>query len=129
MKAGEWVFNLNPVAASRPRVSKYGHAYFTGAYKEFRNNMIDVAEAVLGEFVPLQGPLSVDLEIFVRKPKTTKLPSPRGDIDNFTKAIFDSLNKRLWEDDRQIEKLYVVKCWTDGPDEDGWFKIGVNQID
>ena len=129
MTGGEWTFNINPVAASRPRVSKHGHAYFTGAYKQFRKDMIDVAEAVLGEFKPLQGPLSVDLELYVCKPKTTKLSSPRGDIDNFTKAVFDSLNGILWDDDRQIEKHYVVKCWTGSPEQDGWFRIGVNQID
>mgnify|MGYP003641671900 CR=1 FL=1 len=129
MLGGEWTFNLNPVAASRPRFSKHGHAYFAGAYKQFRKDMIDEADVVLGELEPLQGPLSVDLEIFVCKPKSTKLHSPRGDIDNFTKAIFDSLNGRLWEDDRQIEKLYVVKCWTDSCEYDGWFKVGVDLID
>jgi hypothetical protein len=31
----EWTFNISPVAASRPRVSKWG-AYYTGPYKEFK---------------------------------------------------------------------------------------------
>lgn len=121
----KWRFDINPVAASRPRVSKYGHAYFTGPYKEFRKSMAQLAEAVLGEHKPFQGPLSVVLDIYVTKPKTTKLRSPRGDVDNYAKACLDALNTLMWEDDKQIEHLCISKRWTDGPEQDGWFDIEV----
>jgi len=124
-----WRFDINPVAASRPRVSKYGHAYFTGPYKEFRKSMVNLAGAVLGEHKPFQGPLSVTIELYVTKPKTTKLSAPRGDIDNYAKACLDSFNKLIWDDDKQIEELHITKSWTSGPEQDGWFEIGVNQID
>ena len=105
----EWTFPISPVAASRPRVSKHG-AYFTGPYKKFRTDMINLVPEVIGDgFLPLDYPLSVDVELYVKRPKKTKLLSPRADIDNYLKAVFDSLNGSLWEDDKQIQTVYAIK--------------------
>ena len=123
----EWVFPISPIAASRPRVSKHG-AYFAGPYKEFRKAMIDLVPIVLGDgFFPYTGPLSVDVEVYVKHPKKTKLSAPRADIDNYLKAIFDCLNGSLWEDDKQIHKVYAAKQWAD-KFSDGYFTIGVEEI-
>tara|TARA_R100000995_G_C3457836_1_gene111514 strand:- start:84 stop:458 length:375 start_codon:yes stop_codon:yes gene_type:complete len=123
----EWQFPISPVAASRPRVSKHG-AYFAGPYKKFRQEMIELVPMLLGEsFVPLIGSLEVDLELYVTRPKKTKLVAPRADIDNYIKAVFDCFNKKLWEDDTQILKVYATKQWTN-PKQQGYFVIGVNQI-
>ena len=34
-------FDINPVAASRPRVTRAGHAYYGGPYKNFRKEMAE----------------------------------------------------------------------------------------
>jgi Holliday junction resolvase RusA-like endonuclease len=92
----EWKFPLNPVAA------------------------------VLGDyFTPYECPLRVDVELFVKRPKTTKLDMPRPDIDNFLKSIFDVLNKKLWLDDNIIRSVYATKQWAE-EGEDGYFIIGVD---
>lgn len=123
----EWTFPISPIAASRPRVSRRG-AYFTGPYKIFRKSMIDLVPEVLGPgFFPYSGPLSVDIEIFVTQPKKTKLDAPRADIDNYLKAILDSMNGKLWEDDKQIHKIYAAKQWAPY-EEDGWFTLGLSEI-
>tara|TARA_R110000824_G_scaffold319823_1_gene506805 strand:+ start:136 stop:537 length:402 start_codon:yes stop_codon:yes gene_type:complete len=123
----EWTFPISPVAASRPRVSKHG-AYFTGPYKKFRTDMINLVPEVIGDgFLPLDYPLSVDVELYVKRPKKTKLLSPRADIDNYLKAVFDSLNGSLWEDDKQIQTVYAIKQWAPSIDDVGWFSIGVNK--
>ena len=121
----EWNFPISPVSASRPRVSKHG-AYFAGAYKEYRKVMQELVPEVLGDFVPIAYPLSVDVELYVKRPKTTKLDAPRADIDNYLKAVFDSMNGRLWEDDTQIRQVYAVKQWA-MPNEDGYFTLGVSK--
>jgi len=108
----EWSFPISPVAASRPRVSKHG-AYFAGPYKNFRREAAEIVDDVLGEWEPLSGPLTVDLELFIGRPKTTKLDAPRADIDNFVKAIFDVMNGKLWDDDSQVIKLYATKQWAE----------------
>jgi Holliday junction resolvase RusA-like endonuclease len=123
----EWTFPISPIAASRPRVSKHG-AYFAGPYKKFRNEMIDLVPEVLGSgFFPYEGALHCDIEMYVRQPKATKLELPRADVDNFIKAIFDSLNGQLWVDDRQIKSVYAAKQWAP-KGEEGYFTIGVNEL-
>jgi Holliday junction resolvase RusA-like endonuclease len=123
----EWTFPISPIAASRPRVSRRG-AYFAGPYKYFRKEMVEITPIILGNsFMPIEGPLKVDLELFVKRPKKTKLGSPKADIDNYIKAVLDSLNKKLWLDDTQIEEIYAVKQWA-RPQQQGYFTIGVNKI-
>ena len=121
----EWVFPISPVAASRPRVSRHG-AYFAGPYKTFRAEAVEVIEFVLGpEFDPYYSPIHVDVELFIRRPKSTKLDMPRADIDNFLKAVLDSLNKKLWVDDNIIQSVYATKQWA-SPNEHGYFTLGIN---
>lgn len=123
----EWAFPISPVAASRPRVSRHG-AYFAGPYKVFRSDCVDVIDFVLGpDFQPYEQPIKVDVELFVRRPKTTKLVMPKADIDNFLKAVFDSLNKKLWVDDNIIQSVYATKQWAE-VGEDGYFTVGVDLL-
>jgi len=123
----EWTFPISPVAASRPRVSRRG-AYFVGPYKEYRKEMIDLVPIILGsKFIPLEGPLKVDLEFYVKRPQKTKLGAPKADIDNYIKATLDSLNKKLWIDDTQIREIYACKEWA-RPQQQGYFIIGVEKL-
>lgn len=118
---------INPVAASRPRVTKVGHTYYAGPYKDFRKNIKPLIEDLTKGHEPLVGPLSVEVDIWVRKPKTTKLLFPRADIDNYLKAIFDSFNGILWHDDTQITYVHAMKSWTDSNDVDGSFDIKIER--
>jgi Holliday junction resolvase RusA-like endonuclease len=121
----EWKFPINPRAASRPRLSRHG-AYFKGPYKEFRNEMLEIIPEVLGDgFIPMDGELHVDIALFVKQPKKTKLIFPRADIDNFIKAVLDSLNGYLWEDDSQISSVYAIKQWAI-KEEPGYFTVQVS---
>ena len=123
----EWVFPISPVAASRPRVSRHG-AFFAGPYKVWRAEVIDIIDFVLGpNFSPYEQPLKVDVELFIRRPKTTKLLMPRADVDNFLKAIFDALNKKLWADDNIIQSVYATKQWAE-VGEEGYFTVGVDLL-
>jgi len=123
----EWLFPISPVAASRPRVSRHG-AYFAGPYKHFRAECSEVVPLILGdEFVPYDRPLKVDVEIYVKQPKKTKLSAPKADIDNFLKAIFDVLNGKLWVDDNLIHEVYAVKSWA-REGSDGYFTVGVDVL-
>ena len=121
----EWVFPLSPVAASRPRVGRWG-TYYTGTYKDFRESVGPLIREVVGDWTPLSGPLSVEVGIFPAKPKTTKLDFPRPDIDNYVKSIFDSCNGVLWEDDMQIVRVVAGKGWAE---DDGYFWIKLEKLD
>jgi Holliday junction resolvase RusA-like endonuclease len=118
-------FDIPPVAASRPRVGKWG-AYYSGPYKDFREQAKEKIQDILGsEFKPLLGPLAVVIEVYVTRPKTTKLDYPKPDIDNYTKAVLDVLNGIMWEDDSQIISVYATKQWAE-ENEEGYFTIEVN---
>ena len=123
----EWTFPISPVAASRPRVSRYG-AYFTGPYKKFREEGSQVIYEVLGaDFDLIDQPLMVDLECYIKQPKSTKLGCPKGDIDNFIKGIFDLLNGKLWTDDGIIRSVHATKEWAP-KGEDGYFTLGIRNV-
>jgi Holliday junction resolvase RusA-like endonuclease len=79
---------IKPVPASRPRVTRWG-VYYSKTYKEYR----DAAHAAIPvcEERMLTGELGATIEFVCHRPKTTKLVSPRGDIDNHMKAIFDAV--------------------------------------
>jgi Holliday junction resolvase RusA-like endonuclease len=69
------------------------------------------------------GPLVVILNVFVRKPKTSKLLYPIGDVDNYAKAYLDSLNGHAWHDDKQVISLTVTKDFTD--ETHGWADLQI----
>jgi crossover junction endodeoxyribonuclease RusA len=61
------------------------------------------ALAAEGRYKTMTGPLVVDLEVFMPDKR-------RRDLDNLTKAIFDSLTHAgVWEDDSQIVDFRVWK--------------------
>lgn len=63
---------------------------------------------------PIIEPCWVVLNIFLEKPKSVKrkYPTTKPDIDNYIKAIFDSANKILWNDDSQVVSLIVRKNYS-----------------
>ena len=96
-----FLFDTEPVPASRPRVSRYG-TYYGKAFQE------EVSE-FRKEFRPLLSDrLKIEAFFLVKKPKTSKLNHPRGDIDNYLKALLDSCNELVWRDDVQITEFDEV---------------------
>jgi len=121
----EWRFDINPVAASRPRVGKWG-AYYTGTYKEFREKAAEIVWETIGkDFEAIDTELAVSIELYVKRPKTTERGWPKADIDNFAKAVLDTMNGKIWKDDSQITSLHVSKQWAD-KGEEGYFTLEVN---
>lgn len=103
-----FTFFIDPVPASRARVSKYG-TYYLPTYRKFKAEMQEIVAANRRAFTQMEGPLMVTVMCFVRKPKSTDRTYPRGDVDNYAKAALDSLNGVMWEDDDQIMQLAVFK--------------------
>lgn len=99
----------------RPRfrvIGKFASAYMPKNYKDHTNELVEQLQALdLGE--PSDGPLSVNLVVFVTKPRTSKLLYPKPDIDNYEKTILDAITKagNVWEDDRQVVELNSLKLF------------------
>jgi Holliday junction resolvase RusA-like endonuclease len=107
---------LEPVAASRPRVTRSGRVYYPKRYDTFRK----LAWAALGNLerpkgCPLSCPLEVSVIFYCRTPKDPSNPYPIGDIDNYQKGLLDVLNEWAWADDVQICKITAEKRYSDQP--------------
>ena len=94
---------LNPVPASRPKVSKWG-TYYTRSYATWKRQVkfhLPNHDAMWPD--PRQE-LIVFSEFVVKKARTSKLLFPRGDVDNFAKAAYDAITKSgsFWYDDDQL---------------------------
>lgn len=113
----------DPVPQPRARVSTRGgfaRAYVPAKHPvhAYREAIADAARAagagVHGE------PVSVVIDLVWERPKSHMRKSgvkpdapvlPRADVDNAAKAVLDSLNGVAWEDDSQVQRLVVEKCY------------------
>lgn len=99
---------IEPVPASRPRVPRFGRPFYVGRYKEFRQEL-ELAVADVPPWLP-DGPVHVQVMFICKKPKKPTNPYPKGDIDNYIKAIWDGLNGKWgFKDDRQIVSVEAEK--------------------
>lgn len=114
-------FLIEPVPASRPRVTRWA-TYYQPKYTQFKK---DMQKLLLGTEKTLYFELlKVDLKFFFTTPKswsekkkkehdgTPKYGTP--DLDNLEKAIYDSLNGYVWLDDSQVVDHRAQKFWTKG---------------
>jgi len=118
----------NPVPASRPRVTRWG-TYYGKRHTAFRSKVKALLEDMRGNgSLPLSllsGRLVAWVLFQVEKPKTSKLLIPRGDIDNYSKLIFDCCSGLVWEDDVQIETMSARKTWSSS---DGGIDVWIKEI-
>jgi len=115
----EFFIPVKPVPASRPRVGRFG-AYYAKGYTEFRQEAYAFLKTIAKDY-PIKDKVGFEIysEIICYKPKKPANEYPRGDIDNFEKAIYDSITyaKMVWKDDIQIVKNHSTKRYQrDGED-------------
>lgn len=115
------VFDIDPVPASRPRVTRWG-TYYGERYKQFK---ADMEKLLMGKGKnPISEPVKTDITFWVPIPKSypkKKRDELHGthcignaDIDNYEKALYDSLNDVIWNDDKQVVEHRTRKMWIDG---------------
>ena len=114
------VFDIAPVVASRPRVTRWG-TYFAKKYSTFRQEFAELLTDY--KAVPLEGLLSVRLDFYVQLPKSMsnkkKLEKEgmhcdnNADVDNYIKAALDSLEGHHYNNDKQIVIIRARKYWSD----------------
>lgn len=135
MLGASFTVPLQPIPCPRPRITvrgRFAHAYYPAAYKDWKADAERLIEQAMDKEITAtyyDVALQVVLVCVVVKPKTSKLTSPRGDVDNYAKAIMDALTASgAWGDDEQVEDLRVIKRWAKAG-EDGYFTVTINPID
>lgn len=113
----------DPVPQPRPRVSTRGG--FARAYVPAKHPVhayrAAVAAAAREAGAGVHGDeVEVVIDFVFGRPKSHLRKSgvkpdaprvPRPDLDNTTKAVLDALNGVAWEDDSQVARLVVSKCY------------------
>lgn len=90
-----------PVPKGRPRLGVRGrtaYVYTPPETKEYEKIVGWVAKSLGCR--PVEGPVSVALDIYIRR---------RMDVDNVAKSVLDGLNGIAYEDDDQVVELLVRK--------------------
>jgi Holliday junction resolvase RusA-like endonuclease len=103
---------LEPVPTARPRVGRWGTYYppTTKAWKEKADELLPSIPFVF------DGLVKVVLVFNCTKPRTGKLRTPRGDVDNYAKGMLDAITKKgWWTDDTLVQELQVAKHYNTPP--------------
>ena len=111
------IFKIEPVPASRARVTKNG-TFYQEPYEQFRK---DMARLLMGKLILYSEPLRLDVTFFRLIPKSYgkkrrdemdgKYIVVRPDLDNYEKALYDSMNGVIYIDDSQIVEHTTRKIW------------------
>lgn len=103
----KFTYNFAAVPLARQRVTRSGHCYNPPTNIKFRQEMYCATQEQLSDdFIPFSGRVHCNIIIT----KTTQTYYKRfGDIDNLVKAIFDSYNGVVWNDDCQVVSLTAKK--------------------
>ncbi|MCT1176772.1 RusA family crossover junction endodeoxyribonuclease [Pediococcus pentosaceus] len=115
-----------PVAASRPRVTKRGFTFIAEPYRSYKK----MAHQVIKERYsaePLQGALHVEITFYRSVQKSVSKverrrrllgfhrPTMKPDIDNLFKAVTDACTGVIWHDDNQIVSTKSDKFYSEEP--------------
>lgn len=100
---------LQPVPASRPRVSRWG-TYYPKRHKEYWAAALDLLER--NPLDPITKPVGVNVTFRLQKARTSRLDDPHPDIDNLMKMVFDLMTEiGVWKDDKQVVRVSATKVF------------------
>lgn len=128
MRIKHFIVTGDPQGKARPRLGR-NHTYTppkTAQYEAFVRLSYNLQ---VRDKKPLEGAVKAQIEAYFKPAqsasKTDKekmysgelRPTKKPDIDNITKAIYDSLNGLAYRDDSQIVFEQVTKRYINSPDE------------
>ena len=128
---------IDPHPQGRPRAARRGNMvimYPSKADKDYGKEIqMQVSLATASKLIePLTGPIIAHLEFFIKPPKKIdkKVNYPRGDIDNYVKAILDNIQggNLLMLNDKQVVRLHAGKVYATSEEPPG-VSIALFEVD
>jgi len=116
-KQMRFCIETKPLPAPRPRFSKYG-TYNKKEYTQYKQKIAWMYKSKGGSLY--DGIVNIKIDFFFMVPKSWSKKKkecmdeylPKADVDNLAKAVLDALNGIAYEDDRQIQSLFVRKQYS-----------------
>lgn len=130
MNAISFVVPGTPVGKGRPKFARRGNfvSTYTPEKTASYENLVKVkAEEAMQGRILIDGPVSVDIELYIVPPASWSLkkqraallgesfPTSKPDMDNVIKGLFDACNEIVWKDDKQVVSLIVTKRFAETP--------------
>lgn len=118
---------IAPVAASRPRVTRTGHAYDTKKYSKFKRDVKYWLNFNYKEELIEHKPIMIDYAFYRpiqssiskkehdRRKNNVVLPIVKPDLDNYIKAMQDCLTGHVIGDDNMVVDIHARKFYSDNP--------------
>ena len=122
-EAVRFVVPGEPVPMARPRLGRGGRVSIPERTRSFLNRVKTVAR--LCGIKPVVGPVEVSLWFSLPLTAKGEERKQRGDIDNLSKSVLDGLNKRAYDDDRQVVRLIAERV--QGSLE-GWTAVEIREV-
>jgi len=115
-----------PIGKARPRWSAHG-MYTPQKTVSYETLIKELFAVSYPDFMPLDGPVTMTLEIFQGIPKSASAkkktdmlsgrirPIRRPDADNVLKSFGDALQGQAYQNDTQIVEAHIYKFYSDRP--------------
>ena len=103
----EIVADLNVIPFNRPRFNR-GKVFNSARYTEFKTALGLIAKSQMQGRDPIVGAFKISAE-FYKKSTQDILNKNFGDLDNFLKAVLDSLNGIVFADDAQCVEFVKIR--------------------
>lgn len=125
----QFVIKLEPMAQSRPRFARRGRSVVAYEKKEMKAWRAECSKLISEAFETeklIEGPLKIDATFYIKPPKyifskkknKKKLEaeeifcSKKPDIDNYLKALLDSMTGIIFKDDGQVVECRARKLYS-----------------
>ena len=132
----KFIVDENPKPLKRHRMTLTGHVYDPSSKDKME--WLQKAQINCPE-EPFEGPISIDLNFFMKRPKShfrtgknshlLKKSAPiycsqKPDLDNLAKFVLDAMNGSFYTDDAQIIKMTCCKVFDD---KNGYSEITIGK--
>lgn len=109
--------NIEPRPKERVRFSSRSKSFYTPHKTRAFEDEIQTLARALWKHDCLDGPLRVNVNFYFASSKDSHVGhhAVKPDLDNVIKSTFDSLNRIVWWDDREISECTAKKRWRSYP--------------